>query len=544
MDDNIPLVVLGVDSLVAVEARSWFTKQLNIDISVLRILGGACVLDLVGDVLARLGPELLPKVRASVDEEQRGLVANKASLDEKEEEASVAQLSSSFASVQSLDDTLSSFQEGSPKQALTPTTPGSQLDKSPMRFEPVVLRKEQMSYAQSRFWFLRHSVEDKTAFNITFSHRLKGDAHPDLLAVAVKTAARMHEGLRTCFFEENNVPMQGIMEVSPLYLEVRQIQSEGEVKAEYDRLSQHEYDLETGQSMRAILLEQVPSRLYYLIVGYHHIAMDGAGFMGFLQELMRIGGGEPMPKPIQYADYSKQLRMDVESGKLDDQLSYWRKQFGEDSPPPVLPLVPFSRVKVRAPLRSYASSTTSVRLDSNLVARIKRRAQNFQATAFHFYLAVFRTMLFRFLHIDDLCIGIADSNRSDAELQRTMGILVNLLPLRFKSRRSSTMAFGDVVKEARSTAYGALANSRLPFNALLDNLTVERSSTHHQSSKFSLTIALVSQSPGSLAMSMSRDSTGLMGRMHMTSTSISWKTPAEQPLSRLTRRSISTVNRK
>ncbi|KAH1511374.1 hypothetical protein KXX18_000355, partial [Aspergillus fumigatus] len=182
MDDNIPLVVLGVDSLVAVEARSWFTKQLNIDISVLRILGGACVLDLVGDVLARLGPELLPKVRASVDEEQRGLVANKASLDEKEEEASVAQLSSSFASVQSLDDTLSSFQEGSPKQALTPTTPGSQLDKSPMRFEPVVLRKEQMSYAQSRFWFLRHSVEDKTAFNITFSHRLKGDAHPDLLA--------------------------------------------------------------------------------------------------------------------------------------------------------------------------------------------------------------------------------------------------------------------------------------------------------------------------------------------------------------------------
>ncbi|KAH1492661.1 hypothetical protein KXX52_004018 [Aspergillus fumigatus] len=443
MDDNIPLVVLGVDSLVAVEARSWFTKQLNIDISVLRILGGACVLDLVGDVLARLGPELLPKVRASVDEEQRGLVANKASLDEKEEEASVAQLSSSFASVQSLDDTLSSFQEGSPKQALTPTTPGSQLDKSPMRFEPVVLRKEQMSYAQSRFWFLRHSVEDKTAFNITFSHRLKGDAHPDLLAVAVKTAARMHEGLRTCFFEENNVPMQGIMEVSPLYLEVRQIQSEGEVKAEYDRLSQHEYDLETGQSMRAILLEQVPSRLYYLIVGYHHIAMDGAGFMGFLQELMRIGGGEPMPKPIQYADYSKQLRMDVESGKLDDQLSYWRKQFGEDSPPPVLPLVPFSRVKVRAPLRSYASSTTSVRLDSNLVARIKRRAQNFQATAFHFYLAVFRTMLEQW------------------------------------GPRSSTMAFGDVVKEARSTAYGALANSRLPFNALLDNLTVERSSTHH-----------------------------------------------------------------
>ncbi|KAL5357558.1 putative hybrid PKS/NRPS enzyme EqiS-like protein, partial [Aspergillus floccosus] len=479
MDDAVPLVELGVDSLVAVEARAWFTKQLNIDISVLRILGGACVLDLVADVLGRLGADLLPNVRSGVDEERPVLPNNEALLDKKEDEAFTAQPSPSFTSVQLLDDTLSSSQEGSPGQALTPTTTSSELDKPLVKFLPVVLRKEPMSYAQSRFWFLRHSVEDKTAFNITFSHCLRGDVHPDLLANAVKRAASMHEGLRTCFFEENNVPMQGVMEASPLYLEVRQIQSEDEAKAEYDRLSQHEYDLETGQSMRAVLLEQVPSHLFYLIVGYHHIAMDGAGFMGSLQELMRIGGGEPMPKPIQYADYSKQLRMDVESGMLEGQLSYWRKQFGEGNPPPVLPLLPFSRVKVRTPLRSYSSSSISVRLESNLVARIKRRSRNFHATAFHFYLAVFRTMLLRFLGVDDLCIGIADSNRSDAELQRTMGILVNLLPLRFKSPHSSTMTFGDAVKEARSTAYAALGNSRLPFNALLDNITVERSSTHH-----------------------------------------------------------------
>lgn len=61
MDDNVPLVELGVDSLVAVEARSWFTKQLSVDISVLRILGGACVLDLVEDTLERMGSELLPR---------------------------------------------------------------------------------------------------------------------------------------------------------------------------------------------------------------------------------------------------------------------------------------------------------------------------------------------------------------------------------------------------------------------------------------------------------------------------------------------------
>ncbi|KAL2819623.1 lovastatin nonaketide synthase [Aspergillus cavernicola] len=465
MDDNAPLVELGVDSLVAVEARSWFTKQLNVDISVLRILGGACVVDLVEDTLERIGSDLLPKLKSTGEEEP--VTFRKTSIEEDSGRGSpsMEHLSSSLESV----DTLSSPDD--PRH--TPITSGSELDESPLEFEPTLLRSEQMSYAQSRFWFLRHSLEDKTAFNITFSHSLKGNAHPDELAKAVKIAAKLHEGLRTCFFEQDNLPMQGILEVSPLYLERRDIDSEDEVKAEYERLSQHVYNLETGQSMRIVLLEQ-SSRLSYLIVGYHHIAMDGAGFMGFLQELMRIGGGEQVPKPIQYADYSRQMRDDFQSGKMDRELSYWRTQFVD--PLPVLPLLPFSKVKVRAPLRSYASSSTSVKIDPVLVARIKRRCRNFQATAFHFYLAVFKTMLFRFLNIDDLCIGIADSNRSDAELQRTMGILVNLLPLRFKSKLE--MTFGEAVKEARKTTYGALENSKVPFNALLDSLTVERSASH------------------------------------------------------------------
>lgn len=211
--------------------------------------------------------------------------------------------------MESLDDTLSSSQDDHD----TPITPGSELDESPIKFEPVVLRKEKMSYAQSRFWFLRHSLEDKTAFNITFSHSIKGKADIDGVSKAVKAAANMHEGLRTSFFEEDNVPMQGFMQASPLYLESRHIQSEDEAKAEYNRLSQHVYKIETGQSMRVILLEK-SSRQSYLIVGYHHIAMDGTGFVGFLHELLRIGGGELMPKPIQYADYSRQLREDVEGG--------------------------------------------------------------------------------------------------------------------------------------------------------------------------------------------------------------------------------------
>jgi hybrid polyketide synthase/nonribosomal peptide synthetase ACE1 len=476
MDDHTALVELGVDSLVAVEARSWFTKQLGVDIPVLRILGGASVVDLVEDAFENLAPELLPNVKFDGEEP-----ASVSAPDNKPHKAAVETSVESETSGRTSPDAEPLSESVPSVQDSITTPPSTDGDKesaasdgeAEIEFTPVVVDLQPMSYAQSRFWFLRHSIEDPTAFNITFSHSLQGDAHPDDLAKAVVTAAQLHQGLRTCFLEKDGQPMQGILETSPLYLERRTICSEDEVKPEYDRLNCHEYDLESGKTMRILLLELNP-RMSYLIVGYHHIAMDGAGFTGFLQELMRIGGGEKMPAPIQYPDYSRELRDSVDQGSLNKELAYWKKQFAHI--PPVLPPLPFAKTKVRTTLRSYEFSSTSVRIESVLVARIKRRCRNFQATAFHFYLAVFQTLLFRFLDVDDLSIGIADSNRNDAELHRTMGILVNLLPLRFKSKLSST--FGETVKETRRAAYGALENSKLPFNVLLENLSVERSSTH------------------------------------------------------------------
>lgn len=47
------LMNLGIDSLVAVEIRSWFLKELGIDMPVLKILSGASLTDLCKDALAR-----------------------------------------------------------------------------------------------------------------------------------------------------------------------------------------------------------------------------------------------------------------------------------------------------------------------------------------------------------------------------------------------------------------------------------------------------------------------------------------------------------
>ncbi|KAL4902108.1 hypothetical protein BDW74DRAFT_181271 [Aspergillus multicolor] len=62
---HVPLNELGMDSLVAVETRNWFGKQLGVDISIIRILSGTSVLDLVEDAVASIGAELIPNIQPS-----------------------------------------------------------------------------------------------------------------------------------------------------------------------------------------------------------------------------------------------------------------------------------------------------------------------------------------------------------------------------------------------------------------------------------------------------------------------------------------------
>lgn len=47
-------IVIGIDSLVAVEIRSWFLKELNVDVPVLKIIGGDSIAELCTEALSRV----------------------------------------------------------------------------------------------------------------------------------------------------------------------------------------------------------------------------------------------------------------------------------------------------------------------------------------------------------------------------------------------------------------------------------------------------------------------------------------------------------
>ncbi|KAF5675208.1 polyketide synthase [Fusarium circinatum] len=59
INEKVTLVEQGVDSLMAVEIRSWFIKELDVDIPVLKILGGMSIPDLIEESLNLISNSIL-----------------------------------------------------------------------------------------------------------------------------------------------------------------------------------------------------------------------------------------------------------------------------------------------------------------------------------------------------------------------------------------------------------------------------------------------------------------------------------------------------
>ncbi|KAI5919279.1 hypothetical protein F4810DRAFT_714627 [Camillea tinctor] len=475
------LIELGVDSLVAVEIRSWFLKEVNVDMPVLKILGGTSAIGICQHAIEQMPKELLPAISSAGTDAATATTPSQPGTPEpakgikslgKEKELPQQPTQPSSTKTPSATSSPVAFTP-SPSHTSAPSSIASEEVKPA---PPKVLRKVRISSAQSRFWFLNMFLEDRTASNVTLSYNINGRVRVSDLERALTTTAQAHESLRTCFIAEESTDTvwQGIMEKSKLKFEHRSVSTDEEVKAAYSQVRHTVYDLEQGDTIQIVLLSRNPS-VHTIIFGYHHIVLDGVGFEVFLADVENAYSGKaPVPQGIQYSNFSEEEGKAIEGGSLTKNIAYWQQEFQEI--PPLLPLLPVSKLNARRAVSKYGSSYVEYRLDSKLATDLKMLCRKFHVTPSHLYLATFRILLARLASVDDLCIGMADANRHHSNVMYTVGLFLNMLPLRFKY--SASTPFGDVLRETRTKAYDALGHAGVPFDDLLQALRLPRSASH------------------------------------------------------------------
>lgn len=498
IDPRRPLVELGADSIVAVDIRAWFLKELNVDIPVLKILGpGETVADLVEEALAKLSFEISSdaneagkKINEAKEKSEIGMQAHgeshppSSSTSESSKMASAGRSSTSSPALTTAPETPyePSFEDA--ERRLEQTRKGE--EKQSQRAAIVQSSSEQsepMTLGQKRFWFLRQYVEDPTAFNITYYAKLQGRIRVNDLARAVESVAQRHEALRTRFFwskDEAKTPMQGILSKPLLQLEISTIQHASQAEQAFKEMQNYRWNFDDWSPLRIQLLTLSPTE-HFWIIGTHHISMDGMSFSVLMLDIHKAytASGQRLPPLAPESQIralgTQQLRA-LKSGKLRPALEHYKKVFaGIDLKKPI-ELFPFAQTQVRSPASNYSAHVAKVRLDTTTTAKLKQLARQQRATSFHAYLAALQSLVFRLLDEEttqQIVIGLSDANRLDKASMESVGNLLNILPIKFERFRNQT--FAQAIQATRDTAHTALKYSALPFDVLLDELDVPRS---------------------------------------------------------------------
>jgi aspyridone synthetase (hybrid polyketide synthase/nonribosomal peptide synthetase) len=495
---NIPLIDLGCDSLLAAEIRTWFLRELRMDIPVLKVLSGdtvAQICEYATKKFLALKLNEAEKERAAAStrvedavtvEANQPLSSVSINQDREKLDSSDSSDSKCDTSSDSNSEKMHSLGLSTPPSLLIGSeTPPSVLTTSfniskdglnncpHSGNENSIRTSGEMSYAQSRLWFLSKYLEDPTTYNVTVSYKVKGNLQISRLNQALAATISRHQSLQTCFFEqpENGSLMQGVLSKPSYLLRHVQYRDNTGIEQEFEILRKHLWDLEKGQTFGVTIVSQGSSQ-HTIIFGYHHIVMDGVSWHIFLRDLDLAYQMQGLPQaPKQYIDFSREQLQAAKNGDFESELQFWKEEHSQL--PGLIPLLPIARTKTRTALHNYDSHVQSKELSQKLVLKIKRASQKLRATPFHFHLAIIQVIFSHFLDIDDLCIGVAEANRTDDDVSETVGFFLNLLPLRFEVGKN--VDFPTLVQRTSRKIYAALSNSKVPFDLILDKLNVVRS---------------------------------------------------------------------
>ena len=330
------------------------------------------------------------------------------------------------------------------------------------------------SSAEARLWFLQSRDPSDTGYNMTGAVDLADAVDLDALCRALAAVQRRHPSLHSVMEVRDEVVW-----VVPSADRVTVPVVEDGVSAEQAdaierTMAETPFDLGSDLPFRARLLRLADGRTR-LVIAFHHAGADAesvgvfgadleAAYRAALRapDLDTAGLADGLPAPSGDALRAEELSL----GRLDADaaLERWTRRLAGVAGGLDLPR------DGRSGDRRVV--TTKVRIDSGLRRRLARQAADDGATLFMLLHAGLSLLLHRLTGQDDIVIGTPVSLRADETVARTVGMLLNTVPLRL--RFDATATSRELARQARDVVTSALADAGTPLERIVAAVDADR----------------------------------------------------------------------
>ncbi|CAN7202807.1 non-ribosomal peptide synthase/polyketide synthase [Bradyrhizobium sp. LjRoot220] len=336
--------------------------------------------------------------------------------------------------------------------------------------------RAQLSFAQSRLWFLWRMDPDSAAYNIAATVRVRGQLDVHAMQQTFDRLVVRHSALRTVFRQEGREAEQILLDSQPV--EIRHVKVDGRDREQQARLLAREeaarpFDLEAGPLLRVALLT-LEDDDQFVVVSLHHIVADGWSMAVLVEEFWQLyaavarGDAPALPElDVEYIDYAEWQRLWMSAVDGERQIAYWTARLRD---PAVLQL-PIDRARPAEP--DLAGAAVRMELDPGLADALSALARKHQTTLFVVLLASFKLLLYRYTGQADIGVGVPVANRHRDETRGMIGLFVNTQVLRTQLDGRETIA--DFIATVHAATIEAQENQDLPFERLLEVLQPKRS---------------------------------------------------------------------
>ncbi|MEQ1778776.1 MAG: amino acid adenylation domain-containing protein [Nitrosomonas sp.] len=338
-----------------------------------------------------------------------------------------------------------------------------------------------LTCAQKAIWMVHQLEPQSIAYNLHLTFRLQGNFDIEILRRALNTLLERHPQLRTIYRMHGDSLQQILIPQTDLPNYFTAIDAydwtASKIQADLTQRVREPFNLSSGPMLRVTSYQQ-SKHDHILLFCAHHIAVDLWTGLILLDDLKQIllsltlGKTPSLPKSAaDYQDFVTWQKSYLTSQSSKNDLDYWHQQLCGILPILALP-VDFSRTQVM----QYHGASHSVQLDQDLTKKIRLLGQKHGASLFMTLLAIYKVLLHRYTHQDDIIVGTASNGRPQARFKYTAGNFVN--PIALRSKPNSKLPFSTYLEQVRDMVLGALSHSNYPFSLLVEHLQPERNAEY------------------------------------------------------------------
>jgi hypothetical protein len=210
-----------------------------------------------------------------------------------------------------------------------------------------------------------------------------------------------------------------------------------------------------------ITLIRVADQSHWLCINLHHLVTDTWSCMVLQRELplayeQARTGALLLPSPgWQFSQFMAWQDCQIAGEGFARHREYWRKQLDGASAPAL-------NMGAWRPRTPRIRASLSGEIDVAVMQTFRAFAAQHRTTVFVVSLSVFYLLLMRMTGQFDLTVCTVFANRTRPEIERTVGFIANLLPLRLEAR--NVISFSDVIERVRTVVADAIAHQEFPYH--------------------------------------------------------------------------------